>query len=706
MSTVPPSLLSPRATRAAARPPVAAAGRPTAANWPTDEAIVTLRGVTLESGERLERVAVRYRLEGTLNAARDNVVLVVHALTGTTRASEWWKGVIGEGAAIDPTKHAILCPNLLGGCDGTSGPSNTDPDALPPFSTRDQAAVLALLLDALGIDTPLLVCGGSLGGMVTLEFAASFPDRLRGAVALAAPAAQTAQGLAWNAIMRRALALGGAREGLALARMVGMLSYRTPEGLERRFGRTKGDAGGFRVNEWLDIHGEKLVARFDATSYGALIDAMDTHDVGRGRGGISAALAPVRDRLTGVGIPGDLLYPAESVREWTDAANAAYADLPSIHGHDAFLLEAERVARILSNALAAAEARPAPRLRTSPATASATAGGAQAAVRAITVNAPRKTLRVALAGCGHVGGALLDLLRERAGREVEVQVQRVLVRDPVRERPPLEAAVSSGLTAATSCINDPESLIGDDVDVLVEVIGGTTTAAGLVETALRRGIRVVTANKALLGERGAELVALAAANRTRLDFEGAVCGAIPIVRCVRNGAAGVGISRVSGILNGTSNFVLEQITAGASFAEAVTTAQRLGYAEADPTRDLSGQDAEDKLRILAWLAFGVEPSSLFVYRRGLDEEVATWATRVAREGDRVKLLASCALVDGQLVARIEPTRVGGDDAWAQVNGPFNRIVVESDSAGSIDFQGPGAGGLATAGAVLSDLLAM
>jgi homoserine dehydrogenase len=242
------------------------------------------------------------------------------------------------------------------------------------------------------------------------------------------------------------------------------------------------------------------------------------------------------------------------------------------------------------------------------------------------------------------------------------------------------------------------------VDVLVEAIGGTTTAAGLVETALRRGIRVVTANKALLGERGADLVALATAHGTRIDFEGAVCGAIPIVRCVRNGAAGVGITKVSGILNGTSNYVLEQVTGGATFAEAVATAQRLGYAEADPTRDLSGQDAEDKLRILAWLAFGIAPASLHVYRRGLDPEVARWASSVAREGDRVKLIASCARVDGQLVARIEPTRVSGDDAWAQVKGPFNRIVIESASAGSIEFQGPGAGGLATAGAVLSDVL--
>lgn len=322
--------------------------------WPVVDDVIRLPAPTLDCGVPHDEIAVHYRLEGALSAARDNVVLVVHALTGTTRASEWWKGVIGIGAAIDPTRHAILCPNLLGGCDGSTGPRVGDPAALPPITTRDQARVLARLLDALGIEAPLLVCGGSLGGMVTLEFAATFPERVRRAVALAAPAAQTAQGIAWNAIMRRALALGGATEGLALARMVGMLSYRTPGGLEHRFGPSRSDAGGFRVAEWLDYHGQRLVDRFDAESYRALIDAMDTHDVGRGRGGIAAALAPVRDRLTGVGIPGDLLYPAESVRAWTDAASTAYAEVASPHGHDAFLLETAQVGQILRHAIDAA----------------------------------------------------------------------------------------------------------------------------------------------------------------------------------------------------------------------------------------------------------------------------------------------------------------------------------------------------------------
>jgi homoserine dehydrogenase len=316
-------------------------------------------------------------------------------------------------------------------------------------------------------------------------------------------------------------------------------------------------------------------------------------------------------------------------------------------------------------------------------------------------------LRIALAGCGHVGSSLLDLLTQRrlaAAPGPDVQVQRVLVRNAALARPALERAVYAGLARTTALTADVTALLDDDIDVLVELIGGTSTARTLVETALARGVRVVTANKALLGERGAALQALAAAGNTRLDFEGAVCGAVPIVRCVRAGAAGVGITRVSGILNGTSNYVLERVAHGESLAMAVAAAQQLGYAEADPTRDLNGQDVEDKLRILAWLAFGVPPDALSVTRRGLDAESAAWAGRVAAEGDRVKLLATVAREQGALVARILPTRVHAADPWAQVAGPRNRIVVESDSAGSLVFEGAGAGGLATAGAVLSDLL--
>ena len=676
--------------------------------WPVRNDVLPVHDIVLQCGSRLATHDVHYRLEGTLSPDRDNVVLIVHALTGTVRATEWWRGVVAAGAAIDPTRHAVLTATLLGGCGENIIPHGDAAQTLPSITTRDQAAVLARLLDGLGISMPLLVCGGSLGGQVTLEFAASFPDRVRAAVVLAAPATQTAQGLAWNAIMRRAIAVGGVHDGLALARMVGMLSYRTPEGLERRFGRARSARGTFLMNDWLDAHGEKLVARFDAARYGALLDTMDAHDVGRHRGGISAALGAVANRLTGVGIPGDLLYPAASVREWTQAANARYVDLLSIHGHDAFLLETRQVNAILRDAIDRAMSAPSAVARLS--------STAPREIRVRDLSAPHHvavrepctdrgaSLRIALAGSGHVGGGLLDLLAERKAAPNAVRVARVLVRDATRSRPALARAIANGLVAANTCVNDASTLLDDTTDVLVEAIGGTTTARTLVETALRRGIRVVTANKALLAERGPELLALAHAHGTRLDFEGAVAGAIPVVRCIRSGAVGAGITHCSGILNGTSNFVLDRVAEGCSLSEAIRDAQRLGYAEADPSRDLSGEDAEDKLRVLAWLMFGVSPRSLAVVRRGIDAETASWAAQVAKEGDRVKVIASCTMVDGTLIARIAPTRVTCDDPWASVHGPANRIVIESASAGALVFHGAGAGGRATAGAVLGDLL--
>jgi homoserine dehydrogenase len=316
-----------------------------------------------------------------------------------------------------------------------------------------------------------------------------------------------------------------------------------------------------------------------------------------------------------------------------------------------------------------------------------------------------RPLRIALAGCGTVGSALLELLVQHADTVGQpIRVVRVLVRDRSRPRPALVAAALGGLADSAQCITDASRLLDDDIDVLFEALGGTTTAATLVEGALRRGIRVVTANKALLAERGASLAAIAALNDTRFDFEGSVAGAVPVVRCIRSGAAGVGVTRFAGVLNGTSNFVLERVAGGESLADAIALAQRLGYAERDPSRDLSGEDAEDKLRILAWLAFGVDPSRLRVVRRGLDAETAAWAARVAAAGDRVKLLATCARdSDGSITARVIPTRVTADDPWAQVAGAANRIVVESASAGALVFHGAGAGGRATAGAMMADL---
>jgi len=213
-------------------------------------------------------------------------------------------------------------------------------------------ALTALLLDRLNLPGVRLATGGSLGGMAALEWAASFPDRARSVVVFAAPAAHTAQAVGFSRIQRALLRLGGPVEGLELAREAAMLTYRTAREFEHRFGRTRRDDGLFQVESYLERQGEKLRERFDPESYRILTNAMDGHDVGAGRGGVASALGRFAGRLTGVGIPGDLLYTTEDVQRWTDAVGARYREILSDRGHDAFILEEGQAGAILEEALA------------------------------------------------------------------------------------------------------------------------------------------------------------------------------------------------------------------------------------------------------------------------------------------------------------------------------------------------------------------
>jgi len=315
----------------------------------------------LESGEILRDVRQAYVLEGALNARRDNLVLVFHSLTGSPETLGGWKGTaIGPGRAIDTRKYAVLCPNLLGSCYGTSFKrflrKGGGAVAQPTVTTRDQAALAFSLVESLGVFSPALVAGGSLGGMVALEWAASFPERSRAVVVFAAPAAHTAWAIGWSHVQRRALDTCGPEAGLAIARMVGMLTYRAPDELEGRFGRRSGENEPFAVQSYLNHHGAKLVARFDPESYRTLLDTMDAHDVGRGRGGATAALRAFRGRLTAVGITSDVLYPEKEVRRWAREAGAEIEAIVSPHGHDAFLLESGPVGAVLAKALEAGRA--------------------------------------------------------------------------------------------------------------------------------------------------------------------------------------------------------------------------------------------------------------------------------------------------------------------------------------------------------------
>ncbi len=314
--------------------------------------VLTTPSFTLESGEVLRNVEQAYHLDGELNAAGDNLVVIFHALTGSADAvGDWWSDVFGPGRAVDTEQYAVLCVNFVGSCYGSTGPADPARRPFPALTTRDLARLVRLVVDHIGGRRVRLAAGGSLGGMVALEWAATYPELTERSVVFAAPARHTAGAIGWSHIQRRMISEAGTA-GLGIARMLAMMTYRTADEMESRFGRERNADGSFQVESYLSRHGEKLVERFDVESYLTLLDTMDAHDVGADRGGVASALAPVGHRLVGVGIPGDVLYSHQDVRSWTSAAGATYREIHSIHGHDAFLLETAQVAAILSEALA------------------------------------------------------------------------------------------------------------------------------------------------------------------------------------------------------------------------------------------------------------------------------------------------------------------------------------------------------------------
>ena len=297
-----------------------------------------------EAGVTLPDLRVAYRRDGPPSLP---AVLVVHALTGSADAAgDWWEPLIGPGLALDTTQRQVLCLNLLGSCYGTTGPRDV-PD-FPPVTTRDLARAQWAALDALGVERLDLVVGGSLGGMVALEVALERPSAVGAVMPIAAPAVIGNLAAGWNHIQLQMLALDRDR-GLELARQLAMTTYRSEIDFETRAG----------IGSYLEHQGVKLRHRFDAGSYAALVGAMNAHDIGRDRGGTVNAFRRLADAgvtLTGVGIEGDILYGPRQVRGVVEASrtagvHAAYREVASDKGHDAFLVEWDQLSGILGEAL-------------------------------------------------------------------------------------------------------------------------------------------------------------------------------------------------------------------------------------------------------------------------------------------------------------------------------------------------------------------
>jgi homoserine dehydrogenase len=317
---------------------------------------------------------------------------------------------------------------------------------------------------------------------------------------------------------------------------------------------------------------------------------------------------------------------------------------------------------------------------------------------------PSVDVPVALLGYGTVGASVHRLLEEQ-GDEIEratghrLRVVRALVRDADKER---RFAPATGVLTT-----DPADVLGDSsLAIVAEVMGGVEPAGPYVLELLASGRSVVTANKQLVARRGAELFAAAASSGAQLRFEASVCAAIPVIKVLRESLVSTNVHKIVGIVNGTTNFVLSAMDEGRTYAQALAEAQELGYAEADPTDDVGGGDAAAKLAILSTVAFGSRVPLEWVAVEGI-EGVTQEHVRAARALDmRVKLLARATLADGRVDARVGPAFVDVRHPLAAVEGPFNAVMLQGDAIREITLEGPGAGGIETASAVVADLVSI
>lgn len=358
----------------------------------------TFDALPLQLGGSFGPVTLAYETWGTLNSSGDNAILLTHALTGNAHAHDtehpddpraaWWNPLIGPGKPFDTERYFIICSNVLGGCYGSSGPASLDPRTgntyglnFPLVTIRDMVNAQRRLIEHLGVSQLAMVAGGSVGGQQALEWAVTYPELVRKVVVVAATAALTAQAVAFNEVGRQAIMADprwlkgsyppgqGPDAGLAIARMLAMITYQSEEGMEERFARRPASrhdssapsgyaafGGSFDVESYLYHQGQALVRRFDANSYLYLSRAMDLYDVSAGYASLEAALRRIQSHALFVGIRSDFLFPAARVRQLAEqmrqtGGHATYLELDSPDGHDAFLKEWEQMTTALYSIL-------------------------------------------------------------------------------------------------------------------------------------------------------------------------------------------------------------------------------------------------------------------------------------------------------------------------------------------------------------------
>jgi homoserine O-acetyltransferase len=681
----------------------------------------------LASGALLHGATVGYQTWGRLNAARDNVVWVCHALTASSDVESWWPGAFGPGRLLDPTRHFIVCANVLGGCYGSAGPTTVDPTTgerygahFPELSVCDLTDHQRLLADHLGICGIELVVGASMGGFQVLEWARREPLRVRRIALIATSWRQPPQALAQARLQCEFIRRDpkyrdghypehdGPVEGLALARQLGHLTYRSADELDRRFGRERRDDGHYQVLSYLDYQGDKLVQRFDANAYLRLTEAMNHYDFAAGSTPEQALAAISQPALVAALDSDQLYYPTEQARLAGWLPRGRLVEIETLYGHDGFLVDAAKLDPALTafrdEALLETSVTrlpiPPPRVATRP---------------------PR--LPIALIGAtGRVGSDLLNLL---ANRGVDAPVQLVGVansRAGLWQADGLAPGLAAERLRAQTGGNAEtliDQLIADQRPALLIDCTASATIAAQAARLLEAGIALVTPNKiAFAGSQRDYNRLRLAAQSTPAAWSATVGAGLPILSTIRRlRAAGDRLSAIEATLSGTLGSLLTRVHAGASLHQALTEAVDHGLAEPDPRIDLSGQDVRRKLTIMLREAgIEIEPEAIALdpllhlsADRPWEEAVGT------HERDWLGLIQDARRLQSRFVyrarwnpadgAHVALALVPDTHPLAGARGTENRIVLHSHYQGDtpIVIAGAGAGVRITAAAVLADV---
>jgi homoserine O-acetyltransferase len=653
-----------------------------------------------DHGGSLPEVQFSYQTWGELDADGSNAVLVVHPMTVdchvTSNDAEetdgWWEPIVGPGRAIDTRRYFVVCPNILGGCYGTTGPRFPAPDGdpwlerFPLLTPRDMMRAQKLFLRSLGIERLAMVIGPSMGGMVAWEWAIEGGDAVDTVIVVAAPLATTPQQIAWNWLQRRGIELdiGGdeasAKWGQMIARGIGMVSYRSPVGLVEKFGRkwfkrpgaTLGERGMYNVESWLRHHGKRIAKRFDPYTWILYSRAMDLHDVGEGRNGTLAALDEVRCRTVVVGISTDNLYPAADVHLGADILrrldrDARYAEIRSPHGHDAFLLESDQLDAILRETLERA-----PRL-------------------VVPTDAGRaRPVRVGVLGHGDLADSFERAIAERHER---LRSAHGLA---------FELAVTASLDEVNA---DPALIQRSRIDALVDLTRSADSRE-IVARVLRAGVPVATPNKALIFEHGDELEALAHEHSVRLAYHNSVASGSPLIFALDRAFESSAVRGLRAILSASSNVVLDELEIGATYDEALGIAVGKGLTLSGARLHITGWESAQKLLVLMCHLLGERYAPGDIAYRGIEGISPALVAAAPKAGFRVRLVALCRRDEFGSIAGVLPLAVPVDGHLGHARRDANVAVVEMPGIGEIVHQATGRSPLPTISALLGDLIGL